>query len=151
GFDSSRDIAVTATNAKLSEYHAALGLASLDAWADTKARWMAVAKAYRKEFAQSNQVRLQAGFGETWVSTTCIVTVPEHAHVNAQRALANAGVETRAWWGRGAHSYPATAQFPRAELPVTESLANSTFGLPCFQDLQQSDIHKIVETLISAV
>jgi dTDP-4-amino-4,6-dideoxygalactose transaminase len=152
GFDSKRDAMIPATNAKLSEYGAAIGLASLDAWPETRAKWSAVAQCYRKEFAKSNQIQLQNGYGESWVSATCVVTVPENVHGAAQRALANAGVETRSWWGRGAHNYPATVKFPRAaELAVTERLANSTIGLPCYQDLQQGEIRKIAETLVAAV
>jgi dTDP-4-amino-4,6-dideoxygalactose transaminase len=152
GFDSNRNVMSAATNAKLSEYSAAVGLASLDAWSKTRVRWSAVAQRYREELAKSNQIQLQNGYGDSWVSATCVVTVPEHVHGAAQRALANAGVETRSWWGRGAHSYPATVKFPHAaELTVTERLANSTIGLPCYQDLQQGEIRKIAETLVAAV
>ena len=43
GFTAGRHAEVTAFNAKLSEYHAAVGLAALDAWTEARAEWMAVA------------------------------------------------------------------------------------------------------------
>ena len=47
GFEGTREATVPAVNAKLSEYHAAVGLAALDEWADTRSEWMAVAQLYR--------------------------------------------------------------------------------------------------------
>ena len=138
-------------NAKLSEYHSAIGLASLDLWSETRAAWMSVAGAYRQALAKSNHINLQAGFGETWVSSTCIVSVGEGVHARAQQALATAGIETRLWWGNGAHNQPATGEFPRARLPATENLAKSTFGLPFYQDLQEDQVQHVVATLMAAV
>src|SRR5262249_51997649 len=59
GFDGNRDAMVAATNAKLSEYQAVIGLASIDAWTEIRARWVAVAQCYREELSRSNDVHLQ--------------------------------------------------------------------------------------------
>jgi dTDP-4-amino-4,6-dideoxygalactose transaminase len=64
--------------------------------------------------------------------------------------LKNHGVNTRGWWLNGAHAHPATAGYPRAELPVTESLAEHTLGLPFFVDLTTEDIQRIVGALAFA-
>jgi dTDP-4-amino-4,6-dideoxygalactose transaminase len=40
GFHLNRQTVVSAVNAKLSEYHAAVGLAELEEWTDTRAEWM---------------------------------------------------------------------------------------------------------------
>jgi len=150
GFAGTRSATVPAFNAKLSEYQAAIGLAALDMWGEARAEWMSVAATYRQALAKSNRVTLQPGFGETWVSSTCIVSVEERAHERAQQALAAAGVETRLWWGRGAHNQPATSAFPRTRLTVTEHLAGSTIGLPFYPDLQKDQVQQIVATLIAA-
>jgi dTDP-4-amino-4,6-dideoxygalactose transaminase len=150
GFDRTRSAAIAAFNAKLSEYHAAIGLAALDMWTETRAAWMSVAGDYRRALAKSNCFSFQPGFGEAWVSSTCIVSVDERAHSNVRQALTNAGVDTRMWWGGGAHSQPASVAFPRARLPVTEHLARSTLGLPLSQDLQKYEVQHIVATLTDA-
>jgi dTDP-4-amino-4,6-dideoxygalactose transaminase len=150
GFDETRCAMWAGMNAKLSEYHAAIGRASLDMWDESRRAWMAVARAYREALARSNSVSLQPGFGETWVSSTCIVSVDEGVHAEALQELADAGIETRLWWGRGAHNQPATAGFPRTSLPVTEHLAKSTFGLPIFPDLEEDQVRHIAATLIVA-
>jgi dTDP-4-amino-4,6-dideoxygalactose transaminase len=71
GFRADRTAVVPAMNAKLSEYHAAVGLAALDEWPHARADWAAVAGAYRRALPESNRIRFQAGFGESWVSSTC--------------------------------------------------------------------------------
>jgi dTDP-4-amino-4,6-dideoxygalactose transaminase len=149
GFDSHRNAAVAGFNAKLSEYHAAVGLAALDLWPETRAMWMAAARAYRQALAKSNCITLQPGFGEAWVSSTCIVSVDAAVRAEAQQALAAAGIDTRSWWGDGAHCHPAMAAFPRARLPITETLARSTIGLPLYQDLLPDEIDYIVATMIA--
>jgi dTDP-4-amino-4,6-dideoxygalactose transaminase len=151
GFNRNHNAEIAGLNAKLSEYHAAIGLASLDIWSEIRATWMSAAHMYREAFASSNRVNFQPGFGKTWVSSTCVVSVDQRVHAQAQQALATAGIETRLWWGKGAHDQPATATFPRARLQVTVNLAKSTFGLPLYQDLERDQAHYIAATLAAAV
>ena len=150
GFDANRQVLVAATNAKLSEYHAAVGHAALDEWPEIRSDWMAAAVAYRRRLENSNNILLQTGIGGPWIGGTCVVRVRESDSVRAQHALAAAGIETRRWWDRGAHAYPATATFPRAALTTTTALARSTFAVPFSRDLAVADIDKITEVLLAA-
>jgi dTDP-4-amino-4,6-dideoxygalactose transaminase len=150
GIDPDRRAAFAATNAKMSEYHAAVGHAALDQWAEDRAQWMAVAKAYRGAVDGSNRVRFQDGFGETWVASTCVLRAADGAQARIEGAFAAAGIETRHWWGRGAHAHPATAPFPRTPLPVTEALADSTFAVPFYRDLGSADIEGTVKIMLAA-
>ena len=151
GFRGSREAAVGATNAKMSEYHAAVGLASLDEWRDTRADWMTVGETYRSAIGQANVVCLQTGYGSAWVASTCTLHIAGSAAAPIERALAAKGMETRRWWGGGAHAHPATAGFPRTPLPVTERLANSTIGVPCYRDLAPATIDRIVDIVRAAI
>jgi dTDP-4-amino-4,6-dideoxygalactose transaminase len=150
GFEDSRTAATLGMNAKFSEYHAAVGLAALDAWPQTREGWSAAGHVYRTELGRSNRIRLQPGFGEDWISSTCVVTVEEGASVRMREALAAAGIETRLWWGRGAHSHPAAAHFPRMQVPVTEHLARATFGVPFYRDIEPDKIRHVAAMLIAA-
>ncbi len=123
-------------NAKLSEYQAAVGLAALDTWSETRAEWTAVAGQYRSALSGSNIINLQPGFGKAWISSTCVVSIAESARDRVQSELTGAGIDTRMWWGNGVHRERATAQYSRGPLPVTESLANATLGLPLYRDLR---------------
>jgi dTDP-4-amino-4,6-dideoxygalactose transaminase len=140
GFYGTRDAQVMGFNAKMSEYHAAVGLAGLDAWPETRAALAGRAKAYRDAFGASNYLRLQQGFGETWVANTCVVELPAGSADALELHLAHHGIAARHWWSRGAHAHVATKAFPRMALPVTDRLAASTLGLPFHRDLTDEQI-----------
>jgi len=67
------------------------------------------------------------------------------------QALTKAEIDTRMWWGGGAHRQPATITFPRGELPVTERLARSTIGLPFYPDLREDEVRHVAATMSNAV
>jgi len=150
GFDASRQATIGATNAKMSEYHAALGHAALDAWDEDLAAWMAAARVYADAIAPSNRVRLQAGFGQEWVSSTCVLHTPDSSALRIEAALTQAGIETRRWWGKGAHAQAATAHFPRSHLPATEALIDSTIAVPFYRDIDRADIRRIAGIVLNA-
>lgn len=145
GFFQSRDARVAATNAKLSEYHAAVGLAALDEWAAARKEWMSVADTYTRLFQGSNRIQLQSGFGSSWIASTCVVEIADGGADRVESALTTARIETRRWWGSGAHDHPATRQLPRSSLIATDTLARSTIGLPFYRDLELGAIERVVE------
>lgn len=150
GFWGSRDAQVAATNGKLSEYAAAVGLAGLDDWRNRRADFQRVATRYRAGLAQIAGAGLLDGFGEDWLAATCVVRLDRPAEPVAA-ALAEAGVETRAWWGSGMHRQPAFAHFPRRGLPTTETLARTTLGLPMYQDMTDADVDRTLAALAAAL
>jgi dTDP-4-amino-4,6-dideoxygalactose transaminase len=150
GFSKGRTAVVPAMNAKLSEYHAAVGLAALDEWPHARAEWAAVAGAYRRALPESNRVRFQSGFGEGWVSSTCNLSFADDAAAQVERVLANARIDSRSWWGRGAHVHPATAACPRSPLPATERLLRSTVGVPLFRDMTAADVGRVTNCILAA-
>lgn len=150
GFDGSRQAQAAAYNAKLSEYHAAIGLAALDDWDQTRAEWNDAANAYRRALRESNLVRLQRGFGESWISSTCLLRFAKPAADRIEQLLAGAGIETRRWWNTGAHAHPATASFPRTAVPVTDALADSTLAVPFYRDIKAAEIDRVAEAVLAA-
>ena len=149
GFQGTREARSSGGNAKLSEYHAAVGLASLDEWPQARAQWMAAASAYRKRFSQSERVCFQQDFGQSWISSTCVVNLGKAAP-RVEAALDQAQIATRRWWGDGAHTHTATSAFPRTALPVTERLAKTTISLPFFRDIGSERIEKIGKIVLAA-
>lgn len=150
GFSGTRQAIAAAVNAKLSEYHAAVGLAALDEWADARAQWMEVARAYRAAIPQSNRLRFQDGFGQSWIASTCVLSVANSTATRVERDLGAAEIDTRRWWGDGAHAHPATADYPRSQLPATEALAHAAIGVPFHRDLADADIRRIADVILAA-
>jgi dTDP-4-amino-4,6-dideoxygalactose transaminase len=151
GFQGSRVAQAPATNAKLSEYAAAVGLAALDAWPGDRLRWMRAAQMLRIALIGRPEVRFQTGWGTDWITSVCVAGLPDGAAPQVTEALAEAGVETRAWWGRGCHLEPAFADCRREALPVTEQLASSTIGLPFCIDMTPDETARLAEALEAAL
>ncbi len=147
GFRGSREAMVTAFNAKLSEYHAAVGHAALDEWHSARDEWLLVAHRYREALQLSSVARLQEGFGDTWVSSVCVLGLTGTDADRLERRLTSAAIETRRWWGHGAHAHRSMSACPRAPLPVTEELSRSTLGVPVFRDLTPTDVDRVIECI----
>jgi dTDP-4-amino-4,6-dideoxygalactose transaminase len=151
GFKGSRDSLIPATNAKLSEYAAAVGLAALDGWPGDRLRWMRTAQMLRIALIGLPQVRFQPGWGSDWATSVCVVGVPEGMASHTVQVLREDGVDTRQWWGAGCHASQAFADCRRKELAVTETLAGSTLGLPFSIDMDGQEIARIAAALMRAL
>jgi dTDP-4-amino-4,6-dideoxygalactose transaminase len=151
GFRGSRTSHVPAANAKLSEYAAAAGLASLDGWPAIRLRYLRTAQHLRIALATTPEVRFQAGWGVEWATSVCVVRLPDGTADAVEARLRTAGISTRRWWGHGCHREPAFAACPRAELPVTETLAASTLGVPFWPDMATEEIDRVAGALKEAV
>ena len=151
GFCGERVARMPATNAKLSEYAAAVALASLDGWPADRARFSLTAQRLRAGLALHPEIAFQPGWGTRWVSSACVVGTPAWSAATIAETLAARGVETRDWWGAGCHRHPAFERYPRAALPVTDRLAASTLGLPYFIDLEEGAARRVIEALVEAL
>ena len=147
GFLDSREALVAGFNGKMSEYHAAVGLAALDAWPQTRAGFLAAAQAYRSAAQRSGLGgRIIAETG--WASNYVLYRAETAAEaVAAQQSLAQANIDFRLWYGVGCHAHPAYAEFPRDPLPVTEDVAPRIIGLPVAVDLAEEAIEHTVAAL----
>ncbi|MEI8395415.1 MAG: aminotransferase class I/II-fold pyridoxal phosphate-dependent enzyme [Rhodospirillaceae bacterium] len=148
GFYHVRSATVPALNGKFSEYHAAVGLAALDRWTETRRAFQRVARSWRRTLATTlPDAALPDSYGENWVSSTTIIRF-SGAEADALGAyLACHGIDSRPWWSKGVHRHPAFAACSRTPLPTTEELAERTLGLPCFVDLSDTTISHIGKVL----
>jgi len=149
GFQGSRVAGVIATNAKMSEIHAAIGLAALAAWPATRADFVRVQTGLRHRL-EAGGLACPAGIGEDWVSSTFCLRLPADAAATGE-ALARLGIETRRWWGDGLHRHPAFGHCPRTQLPATEALGAAVLGLPCFVDLDETALDAIASRTLAAL
>lgn len=151
GFQGSREAQVIATNAKLSEYAAAVGLAALDGWPADRLRWMRTAQMLRIALIGLPQVRFQEGWGSQWVTSVCTVGLPDGATPAVVETLAAAHIDTRRWWGRGCHRDAAFADVRRGDLSATDRLAESTLGLPFSIDMDAEEIGRVAAAVSEAL
>lgn len=134
------------SNAKMSEYHAAVGLASLDVWEATKSNYMRISKHYYDCLSKIDGVSLLPGYGTERMNSFCNIAFD---NLDIEKLHA-AGVQTRPWWRRGCHREPYFADVPHTDLSVSESLADHSTGLPCYPDLTNDDIDYICDAVAKA-
>ena len=150
GFHDSREAKAIGFNGKLSEYNAAVGLASLDAWPATRRTLTRLTRLYAEALNGVGNISPSPGFGAGWVSSTCNVVFDRSVADAAMDALADAGIDSRQWWGKGCHRQPAFAGFPHRDLCVTDDLGQRVLGLPFHEALDERDIERIVSAVASA-
>ena len=144
GFHGTRDALLPGVNAKLSEYAAAVGLAGLDEWSETRVCWQSVTNQYQAALPRS--IGLVPHFGDDWVASTLSVICPAGL-ADPAALMAQHGIGTLKWWGAGCHAQPAFKDCPSEPLPVTTMFASRTLGLPFWQALPQSAIARTIAAL----
>lgn len=144
GFNGNREAISLGFNAKLSEYSAAVGLASLDLWDEMRKQWAKVRDHYMHHL---DAMQIAHCFSSEWISSTCNVILPEKSKIVAEQ-LKMQGIDTRQWWSDGCHQHPAYKGFPRSRnLDETEWLSQSVLGLPFAIDLEPKQIDQICNIL----
>ena len=143
GFLGARSALLPALNAKMSEYHAAVALASLASWPAQRARHIRIAEWYRRHIGTVDRVTLQPGYGDGWATGTTSVVLPPRSAQEVARCFLDLGIETRSWWGEGCHVQPAFSACPRGSLPVTEDLGSRVLGLPHFDGMKEEDVARV--------
>jgi len=137
------------TNAKMSEYAAAVGLVQLERWPRLLQRRREVFDDYRSRLAALPQVGLQPL--QAPPATLCVQLPADAAAVAA--GLARSEIETRRWYLPPLNRHPAFRELRcigpagSTRLPVTEQLATSLLGLPFHSRLTSGDVATVVDAL----
>ena len=148
GFRGRRIADVRGTNAKMSEYSAAVGLASLDEWASTREQLSKVFAQYRTGLGELGIV-LQPSLARGYLTSTAVAKFPDRqSRDTARAALHRNAIESRAWWSDGVHQMPTFSGCTQREpLVETELLASTTLGLPFFVDLTPDNINRVIDVI----
>jgi dTDP-4-amino-4,6-dideoxygalactose transaminase len=151
GFIDKRESTGAGTNGKLSEYHAAVGLASLDAWPEKCAANARVAGAYRAA-AASHGIADRLAVAPAVASNYVLFAAASEAEaIAATSALADARIESRLWYGRGIHREPYFASVARDATPCTDRIAPALVGLPAFEEIDDDEIERVVSAVAGVV
>ncbi|WP_334107951.1 DegT/DnrJ/EryC1/StrS family aminotransferase [Methylobacillus sp.] len=141
------------SNAKLSEYHAAVAHASLDQW-DAQARCrQGIYHAYRQALEEACGDRLQWQAGITLAAPTifCLRMAAE-ARDRLEKICQQRQIATRRWYQPLLHQHAAkVAPIIKQPTPVAEAVASGLIGLPFSPFMTHEDINRIVNTVNLAV
>jgi len=143
GLDTNRLTRLPGSNAKMSEYSAAVGLAMLDHWSGFRVRYNSALDAYRRHFAAAQNT------GQFWLQSNWITTYPhvitksEGERDRLMQTLKKSHIDSRRWWMDGCHNSPAYQKLSRYPLPNTDKWVATLVGLPLSVDLDDEKIRYI--------
>lgn len=139
GLTAARVPASFGTNGKMSEYHAAVGLAELDGWRRKREAWI--------ERKQWYYAALGSAFtdADDFAQSTINVTVKSARH-RVVSALRERGIETRTNMYGVSHTAGPYDGFPCDLLPVTQELIRTQMSLPFSVDMNEETIKHIVRS-----
>lgn len=146
GHNEQKDIVEDGFNGKLTEIHAALGLANLkyydDVLADRKQKYF-----YYHEWLQDlNGTRFQkVKDGETNYSYFPIIFDSEERLLKVEKALNAEKIFPRRYFYPSVNTFKAVVEY--RECPISESIAAKILCLPLYYDLEQADTVKICEII----
>lgn len=135
-------------NYKMSEYTAAVGHASMDAWPGVRQTVIDLAATYREALAAVSGIRQMDWFG-THGGAYCTVELVEPIGEHVVRELDQIGIESRLWWGNPCHKHPAYSRFGRTDMSNTEWLVPRVLSLPFYPGMSEKDVKHIRDGLVS--
>jgi len=140
-------------NAKLSEYHAAVGLAALARWREVRGRRVTMAAEYAAQLSVTCPAVTLQQRPASGVYTIFPVCLPEHTDIEAVRGcLHAAGIETRRWYVPLLFGHAALTGLPAAGgLESCRSIAARLLGLPMHLELSAADRTRVCRTLAAAL
>jgi dTDP-4-amino-4,6-dideoxygalactose transaminase len=143
---------VVGTNSKLSEYHAAVGLASLDQWPQNAARRRLLYREYASQLAsiRSLPTAWQVMPEASVRSVCCFLVESATVRERAEAALAAAGIGTRRWYLPTINRHPAFRDLPHLPSPNAEVLAARLLGVPFSIGLSAAARREVVDALAGA-
>ena len=147
GFRHSRDSAAASINGKMSEYHAAVGLAELDGWQAKQAAFASVLGEYRRQTAAAGLAARLSTAPDVCSSYVLFQADNSEQSTALQSALSRHRVEFRLWYGLGLHRQTHFGQCQRSRLDETERLAPCLIGLPMAPDMTTGQIARVIRAL----
>ena len=147
GFDNHRVAQIVGTNAKLSEYSAAIALSSLD-YFDVSQRKLRIKQELAHRISKELGLEVHPAMSKGIITPYWIVKLPSDKLVNdcIQRCESQ-NIETRLWWGMGLHTHGAFRNIKMGSVPVTDMLSRQTLGMPLHSFLSNSDLKRIAQQL----
>jgi len=147
GFENSRSSINVGTNAKISEYTAAVALASLDKWDLVRKKILEnskIALEISQNLSLTVNVSMIEGYATPYWILKCESPDQKKRFVSS---LSSNSIASRNWWEIGCHKMPAFSDFKHGSLDNTDKVSSVTLGLPFHYFMQESDFLKIYNVL----
>lgn len=150
GFSAERESVQLGINSKLSEYAAAIALATLDAYPAKVQERQEIYKWYKEAFLSLpslNNWKLQHTEG-TIAHQFMPALCPENENSELYiKLLAADGIEARTYFSPACHQQKLFSPFKRTGMPVTDSLSDRILSLPLWEGMEKEDVRRVAGVL----
>ncbi|MBB6734523.1 DegT/DnrJ/EryC1/StrS family aminotransferase [Cohnella zeiphila] len=151
GFDQNRESRQIGLNGKVSEYAAAIALATLEVVDEKIIARERIADWYRAELQDAGMLfkgwKLQEGGGKIPYQFFPLLCPPKHDHRFYLSKLQAAGIQARTYFSPSCHEQPLFQRSPHSDLSVTEDVCRRILSLPVWEDIEQAQVQRIVRCL----
>ncbi|GIU86613.1 MAG: hypothetical protein KatS3mg009_1128 [Acidimicrobiia bacterium] len=142
-------------NARMSEFHAAVALESLETLDETLERRREIARRYRLALSAVPGVSVQivpAHFVSTFKDFTISIDADRFGLTRNQlvAVLSAEGIDTRNYFDPPVHRQQSYAYLDPVELPVTDRVASSVVSLPLHAEMADDDVDRVIEVVAGA-
>ncbi len=137
------------TNAKMSEYHAAVALATYEDWSLLQEGYVELHRSYMAVLKDKLPMLGFQKKSERHVYPLMAVCLPIGVDVaNVIGEMAQAGISTRRWYSPALHQHPAFSGLERMhDVRIAEALGSRIVGLPYFLGMDGVQIEFIADRL----
>lgn len=151
GFSNNRESMIQGLNGKLSEYAAAIALATIEEFPKKIEKRQNLYKFYFQEFKKAEM------FNKGWEMHNTRGKIPyqfisvlhptELSNVEIVRFLKDHSIESRTYFSPACHQQHIFLKYPRSSMAVTEAVSQRIISLPLWEEMEIDDIQRVVETL----
>ncbi|KQU19320.1 aminotransferase DegT [Bacillus sp. Leaf75] len=151
GFSTNRETVSQGLNSKLSEYGAAIALATLDAFPEKIQIRQQIYQWYLDEF-QKNQIlkkewQLQKTEGEIASQFMPVLCPKDQSNIDFVKLLADNHIEARTYFSPTCHQQKFFSSFGRTLMPNTNDISGRILSLPLWEEMKKSDITQVTQVL----
>jgi dTDP-4-amino-4,6-dideoxygalactose transaminase len=151
GFSASRETISQGLNSKLSEYSAAIALATLDAFPEKIQIRQQVFQWYLNEFHQiptlKQEWQLQKTEGEIAHQFMPVLCPKNQSNIDFVKLLADNHIEARTYFSPACHQQQFFSSFERTFMTNTNNISRRILSLPLWEGIEKSEIAQVTQIL----
>ncbi|MBE0342838.1 DegT/DnrJ/EryC1/StrS family aminotransferase, partial [Paenibacillus sp. 28ISP30-2] len=152
GFSSSsRESVSQGLNSKISEYTAAIALATLDHFKTVRENRRTIYEYYLQELLQADLLErgwsVQKTQGSVVHQFIPILSPDSHTNQEVVKLLASNSIEARTYFSPACHQQKQFQSYTRSALHVTEHITKHIVSLPLWEELDEIIVRRIVNVL----
>ncbi|MGR6765231.1 DegT/DnrJ/EryC1/StrS family aminotransferase [Paenibacillus sp. T2-29] len=151
GFSSSRESVTQGLNSKISEYTAAIALATLDHFKTVRENRRTIYEYYLQELLQADLLErgwsIQKTQGSVVHQFIPLLSPDSHTNQEVVKLLASNSIEARTYFSPACHQQKQFQSYTRSTLRVTEHIAKHIVSLPLWEELDEIIVRRIVNVL----